>query len=255
MPFLSIIFVVATTTATIIIAAAALLKTRSGTRSGKETYANDAGSTTCSEIVARPFDTGVEYTGYYGQGVVFQLSGYDSGGSYVVFDPSSGTFVFDAEQPSPPLMTMELARANPKAKNREPGRVYLGDVFHILHRGRYATIDKGRGRVTLAGNSPKAEFVLSQKYGTGCDFDGKEYDATDANNRNTACAFPYVDCVRRCGKRKISIHVGGGKFSVLGTRKSCGTYGGDGGGACPWVWEGVSGWRDLEMNIRGTSSP
>lgn len=222
----------------------------------------------CSQITAKPFDkdsidkdsidkdsiskidkdskTKIDkYSGYYGQGVVFQLSGWDSGGSYITYDKDTSCFVWNME--SHDKTVMELARENPDVKNRERGRVYIGDAFYIRLGGEYAALSTEGSKLSLTfRRGDAAHFMLQHKY-SGCPANGREYDASDINNRNKACRFPYTDCIGRCGKRKLLVRLQNGKWGTVGTTKKCGTYGS--GQGCPVTWAGIGDWTTYEMNL------
>ena len=142
-------------------------------------------------------------------------------------------------------LTALLSVPNPNVIDRQQPKIYIGDVFNLRMGAQYITRN-GKTLSLTSDRSKAARFKLDHKY-SGCPRNGLEYDSNDLNNRNINCTFPYEDCVRRCGKRKLLLDVDG-KWSILGTKKSC-AYD-DGGPQCPVVWEILGDWKTYELNVR-----
>lgn len=160
------------------------------------------------------------YTGHYGDKLSLGLNPGDQQGPYIHISPTNKYIGFDDDNKT--ALVFKLLTANGAVAKRIPNMIYLHDVFNI-----YSPDNGGGGHVVLSDNSqfkvdntsPPALFTLHQKYSTLCNENGIEYDTSDINNRNIKCEFPYTDCIRRCGMRKLLVNVNG-KWETCGKAKN-----------------------------------
>lgn len=181
------------------------------------------------------------YKGFYDQDVTFKLFG---AGRAIYIKPLSSALMLSENGAS--QFRMKLLKPNPKVTNRTAeDRVYLNDEFKILFGTKSVYAESSKRHLVTVWNGKYSRFKLTQKYATGCDQNGPEYEITyqkENYNRNPdLCSFTlgaYSMCTGRCGKRVLWVYVD----------KSWRRVGRDKSNRATWVAL-KSGWSSYEFEL------
>ena len=129
-----------------------------------------------------------------------------------------------------------LESKNPSVSNRTPpDAVYLNDEFKIFLPDKKTFLIADKNMITTSVLTGSL-FKLQQKYSAMCDQNGLEYKI-DVNNRNPNCGFPYLDCIGRCGKRKLLVKINKNWYTMGSNKKNV------------FTWIQIVGWQNYELDL------
>ena len=198
-------------------------------------------------IVANVCAESQYYKGFYGQDTTLKLSG---SGRAIYIKPNTNALVLSENGAS--QFQMKLLKPNPSksAANRTAkDRVYLYDEFKLLFGSKSVFADPSKKQFVMVSNGPNAKYTrfrLTQKYATGCDQNGPEYEIMyqkENYNRNPdLCSFKiaaYGMCTGRCGKRVLWAYIDGTGWRRVGRDKTS---------RATWVAL-QSGWSNYEFDL------